>query len=48
MSTDIRAAFGLSADPFSKEIDDADLWLPPSKQGVLDDLVGVTARRLPL
>jgi len=39
MSADVCAAFGLASDPFSKEIDDADLWLPPSKQGVLDDLV---------
>lgn len=39
MSADFCSAFGLSEDPFSKEIDDADLWLPPSKQGVLEDLV---------
>ena len=39
MSADFCSVFGLSADPFSKEIDVADLWMPPSKQGVLDDLV---------
>jgi general secretion pathway protein A len=36
---DILTHFALSADPFSKEVDDADLWLPPSKQALLDDLV---------
>lgn len=39
MSADLLASFSLSAEPFSKEIDDTDLWLPPSKQGVLDELV---------
>lgn len=31
--------FGLNAEPFSKELPDAQLWLPPSKQQVLDELV---------
>jgi type II secretory pathway predicted ATPase ExeA len=31
--------FGLSSLPFSKEIDDEKLWLPPSKQGLVDELV---------
>jgi general secretion pathway protein A len=31
--------FGLTAEPFSKEIGDKDLWLPPSKQHVVDELV---------
>ncbi len=31
--------FGLSGHPFSKEIEDSDLWLPPSKKGVVDELV---------
>jgi type II secretory pathway predicted ATPase ExeA len=31
--------FSLSDEPFSKEIADADLWLPPSKQAVVDDLL---------
>jgi type II secretory pathway predicted ATPase ExeA len=30
--------FGFSAAPFAKEISDADLWLPPSKQEVVDGL----------
>lgn len=30
--------FGLSGSPFSKEIGDADLWLPPSKEQVVDEL----------
>jgi type II secretory pathway predicted ATPase ExeA len=30
--------FGLSESPFSKEIPDSDLWLPPSKQELVDDL----------
>jgi general secretion pathway protein A len=32
-------AFGLREHPFSKEIPDGDLWLPPSKQGVVDELL---------
>ena len=31
--------FGLSQAPFTKEVSDADLWLPPSKQSVLEHLV---------
>lgn len=38
MSADLCAAFSFSAEPFSKEIVDTDLWLPPSKQSVLDEL----------
>lgn len=30
--------FGLKSAPFSKEIDDADLWLPSSKAELVDDL----------
>jgi type II secretory pathway predicted ATPase ExeA len=30
--------FGLDQIPFSKEIADADLWLPPSKEGVVHEL----------
>jgi general secretion pathway protein A len=30
--------FGLSAAPFTKEIADEDLWLPPSKQQIVEDL----------
>lgn len=38
MSPETLAHFGLNQEPFSKEIDDADLWLPPSKHAVLDEL----------
>jgi general secretion pathway protein A len=31
--------FDLREPPFSKEIADAELWLPPSKQAVVDDLL---------
>jgi type II secretory pathway predicted ATPase ExeA len=31
--------FGLSATPFSKEIEDDKLWLPPSKKSLVDELV---------
>lgn len=31
--------FALSCEPFSKEVDDADLWIPPSKQALLDELI---------
>jgi type II secretory pathway predicted ATPase ExeA len=30
--------FGFSSAPFAKEIGDADLWLPPSKQDIVDGL----------
>jgi general secretion pathway protein A len=39
VSTDICHHFGLNAEPFSKEIADADLWLPPSKEALKDELV---------
>jgi type II secretory pathway predicted ATPase ExeA len=45
VSAEIFAVFGLSAEPFSKEIDDADLWLPPSKQALLDELVDAVEAR---
>lgn len=35
----ITGHFGLSAMPFSKEIGDADLWLPSSKLALLDALL---------
>lgn len=31
--------FGLNAPPFSKEIEDHDLWQPPSKKALVDQLV---------
>ncbi len=39
MTETYLAAFGLKNEPFTKEIPDADLWLSPSKQETLDDLV---------
>ena len=32
------AAFGLRVTPFSKEIGDADLWLPESKAELVSDI----------
>lgn len=37
--------FGLLHAPFSKEIEDNDLWLPPSKQGLVDALVEAVEER---
>ena len=37
--------FGLDAEPFSKELDDKDLWLPPSKQALVDELVEAVEAR---
>jgi type II secretory pathway predicted ATPase ExeA len=31
--------FGLREAPFSKDVGDADLWLPPSRQAVCDELI---------
>ena len=38
-------ALGLKEPPFSKEIADADLWLPASKQGVVDGLIEAITER---
>jgi len=38
MSLDYLSHFGLSAHPFSKDIGDAELWMPPSKQSLVEDL----------
>lgn len=38
MKSSELAAFGLKVDPLSKEIDDADLWLPTSKIDLVDDI----------
>lgn len=37
--------FGLTFEPFSKEIDDSKLWLPDSKRTVVDDLVNCVHER---
>jgi len=38
-------ALGLSEPPFSKEITDADLWLPTSKQLIADGLLEALTER---
>ena len=38
MSLDYLSHFGLSADPFGKDIGDSELWMPPSKQSLVEDL----------
>ena len=38
MSLDYLSHFGLSAEPFSKDIGDHELWLPPSKLALVEDL----------
>jgi general secretion pathway protein A len=45
MSPETLSVFGLSSEPFTKEIDDAELWLPPSKRALLDDLVDAAEAR---
>lgn len=37
--------FGFKDAPFSKEIPDSDLWLPPSKQSVVDELIEALEER---
>lgn len=37
--------FGLKQPPFGKEIGDAELWVPPSKQSILDELLAALAAR---
>lgn len=39
------ASFGLRTAPFSKELEDAELWLPSSKQQLVDDLEAALAER---
>jgi type II secretory pathway predicted ATPase ExeA len=39
MTAAYLSAFGLKDPPFSKEIPDGDLWLPPSKQPLVDQLL---------
>ena len=45
MNEQTLAALGLSRPPFSKDISDADLWMPSSRQAVVDDLVGALEAR---
>jgi type II secretory pathway predicted ATPase ExeA len=37
--------FGLKAGPFTKEIDDTELWLPTSKRGIVEEIVEVAQAR---
>jgi general secretion pathway protein A len=37
--------FGFREPPFSREISDADLWLPPSKAALVDDLTEALSER---
>lgn len=45
MSAVWLAHFGLAQAPFSKEIDDHELWLPPSKQALVDELTDALGER---
>ena len=45
MSAQWLSHFRLSNAPFSKEIDDAHLWVPSSRQTVVDDLVEACSER---
>jgi len=45
VSSDYLAHFGLCAEPFSKDVADADLWLPPSKQSLVEDLTDAMRAR---
>jgi type II secretory pathway predicted ATPase ExeA len=45
MSAPSHTFFSLSHDPFSKEVPDTDLWLPPSKQGQVEELVDTLQAR---
>lgn len=44
-SSDLLASFGLRVAPFSKEIGDADLWLPESKAALVADIEEALAER---
>lgn len=39
MIIDYISSFGLNAEPFNKEISAAELWLPPSKQSLRDEIL---------
>lgn len=38
MTLDYLSHFGLSGHPFCKDVGDAELWMPPSKQSLVEDL----------
>jgi general secretion pathway protein A len=39
MIVDYLASFGLNSEPFSKELSDSELWLPPSKLTLRDEIL---------
>jgi general secretion pathway protein A len=43
--TKAMTAFGLKAPPFSKEVLDKDLWLPPSKRELVEEIVEAVSER---
>jgi type II secretory pathway predicted ATPase ExeA len=45
MTTQWLTHFGLQSPPFSKEIETTDLWLPSSRQQVIDELVDACTER---
>jgi type II secretory pathway predicted ATPase ExeA len=45
MSAAYLSHFGLKSLPFTKEISDADLWLPPSKAALVEELCDAAAER---
>jgi len=45
MTAQYLAAFGLSQNPFSKEVSDPDLWLPAAKEALVADLVAALDER---
>ena len=45
MSAAYLAAFGFESAPFSKEVADADLWLPSSKESLVDELCEAVSER---
>jgi general secretion pathway protein A len=45
MRPQTQKLFALSCDPFSKEIDDTDIWLPPSKKEPVDTIISAITRR---
>jgi type II secretory pathway predicted ATPase ExeA len=44
-SSESLAAFGLRVAPFSREIGDADLWLPESKAALVTDIEEALSER---
>lgn len=45
MRPQTQKLFSLSLDPFTKEIDDTEIWLPPSKKDLVDTITAALTRR---